>query len=127
MKATGASAEKSWISAAGTSRRPAYGKTRSTERRNATRSRIEEVLVDRADRGAVDLPPAVVGQQAVLLALDVGQLRPHEPGDVPWDLLDDRLVRAGEVVRVPVDEVAGAGGDAAELADPERDVVATLL
>src|SRR5690348_7171132 len=95
-----------------------------TASRKRIRSRTEERLVHCADRSRIGLRPPVVGQQAVLLLLDVGQLRPAEAGHVVRNLLDDRAVAVGEVVDVPVDEVAAADRQAAELPEPERNVVA---
>src|SRR5436305_9255426 len=91
------------------------------------RSRTEERLVDGADGGRIDLPLPVGREEAVLLLLDVGQLRPAEAGDVAGDLLDDRAVTGGEVVDVAVDEVAGPSRQSTQLADPQRDVVAPLI
>ena len=96
----------------------------------AEAGRRSERLVDLTDPRRVGLRHAVVRQEAVELALDVGQLRPHEAGDVVGDLLDDAAIAVDELVGardVAVREVGvslDGQRDAAALAEPQRQVVA---
>src|SRR3954451_19686789 len=128
MNATGISPATSCSSAPAAPSQPPRGRTRTTASRNPSRSRTaQELLVHRADRRRVGLRPTVIAEQAVLLLLDVGELRPAEAGDVVGDLVDDLAVRVREIVDMAVDEVSRSHRKASELADPERDVVAPLL
>src|SRR4051794_22846534 len=123
MNATGISAATSCSATPSGTMRPPSGRTRRTASRKRMRSRTaEELLVHVANRLGVHLWPAIVGQQPVLFLFDIRELRPDEARDVVGDLFDHAFVRGRQVLDVAVDEGSAADGEAAELAEPQRNV-----